>query len=178
MWISTQAPVHLSLKQQLDILIGAARGVEYLHSFGLVHRDIKPANILLGADMQSKIADFGLVRVEEGSVVGTTRVMGTPGYVDPIYSRTSMATRATDVYSFGVLMLVVLTGRDPLTTAEGEQKHILRWGMDYTKIVKRAGWGGGGGGWGGVGGGEQVTRERVGERRAGGGGVGGGGRGG
>ncbi|GJP78356.1 hypothetical protein CLOP_g8670, partial [Closterium sp. NIES-67] len=126
-WISTQAPFHLSLKQQLDILIGVARGFDYLHSFNLVHRDMKPANILLGADMQAKIADFGLVRVEEGTEVGTTRVMGTPGYVDPIYSRTSKATRATDVYSFGVLMLVVLTGRSPTSTADGENSHILAW---------------------------------------------------
>ncbi|GJP48856.1 hypothetical protein CLOM_g8134 [Closterium sp. NIES-68] len=127
-WIDTKAPFHLSMKQQLDILIGAARGFEYLHSFGLVHRDIKPANILLGADMQAKIADFGLMRKEEGSTVGTTRVMGTPGYVDPIYFRTSKATSATDVYSFGVLMLVVLTERNfPLNTNDGECDHILSW---------------------------------------------------
>ncbi|GJP43138.1 hypothetical protein CLOM_g2631 [Closterium sp. NIES-68] len=126
-WISTEAPFPLSFKQRLNILIGAARGLEYLHSFGLVHRDIKPANILLGADMQAKIADFGLVRVVEGSMVGTTRVMGTPGYVDPIYSRTSMATTATDVYSFGVLMLVVLTARSPTTMGGGEGNHILKW---------------------------------------------------
>ncbi|CAI7912843.1 unnamed protein product, partial [Closterium sp. NIES-53] len=112
---------------RLDILIGAARGFEYLHSFGLVHRDIKPANILLGEKMQAKVADFGLVRVEEGTTVGTTRVMGTPGYMDPIYSLTSKATRAIDVYSFGVLMLVVLTGRSPFGTNEGENVHILAW---------------------------------------------------
>ncbi|GJP56025.1 hypothetical protein CLOM_g15074, partial [Closterium sp. NIES-68] len=86
------------MKQRLDILIGAARGFEYLHSFGLVHCDIKPANILLSTDMQPKIADFGLVKEAEGSTVGTTRIMGTPGYVDPIYFQTSKPTNATDVY--------------------------------------------------------------------------------
>ncbi|GJP49274.1 hypothetical protein CLOM_g8507 [Closterium sp. NIES-68] len=127
MWISTKSHFQLSLKQRLDILLGAARGLEYLHSFGLVHRDIKPANVLLRADMQAKIADFGLVKALEGSTAGTTRVMGTPGYLDPIYSRTSKATTATDVYSFGVLILVVLRGRSPTAAADGESKHILAW---------------------------------------------------
>ncbi|CAI5979246.1 unnamed protein product [Closterium sp. NIES-64] len=126
-WIGPNAPSPLSLKQRLDILIGIARGFEYLHSFDIVHRDIKPANILITNDMQPKIADFGLVRAAEGTTVGTTRIMGTPGYVDPVYSRTSKATTASDVYSFGVLMLVVLTGRPPLSEDDGESKQIVPW---------------------------------------------------
>ncbi|CAI7866720.1 unnamed protein product [Closterium sp. NIES-53] len=126
-YITKEASVSLTFQQRLDILIGAARGFEYLHSFGLVHRDIKPPNILLGAKMQAKIADFGLLRVGEGTTVGTTRVMGTPGYVDPIYSLTSKATTATDVYSFGVLMLVVLTGHSPHTSDGEKDGHILQW---------------------------------------------------
>ncbi|CAI5467665.1 unnamed protein product [Closterium sp. Yama58-4] len=126
-WIGPNAPSPLTLQQRLDILIGAARGFEYLHSFDLVHRDIKPANILITTDMQPKIADFGLVRAGEGTTVGTTRIMGTPGYVDPVYSRTSKATAASDVYSFGVLMLVVLTGRPPASEDDGESKQITLW---------------------------------------------------
>ncbi|CAI5530822.1 unnamed protein product [Closterium sp. Naga37s-1] len=99
LWL-TDAPYRLSLQQRLDILIGAARGLEYLHSFGIVHRDIKPANILVTTDMQAKLADFGLVRVEEGSLVGSTRVVGTPGFVDPDYARTAKATTAADVYRY------------------------------------------------------------------------------
>ncbi|CAI7758069.1 unnamed protein product [Closterium sp. NIES-54] len=126
-WIGPKAPAPLSLKQRLDILIGIARGFEYLHSFGIVHRDIKPANILITDDMQAKIADFGLLRMGEGTTVGTTRIMGTPGYVDPVYLRTSKATTASDVYSFAVLMLVVLTGRPPLSEDAGDTKQIMLW---------------------------------------------------
>ncbi|CAI5500188.1 unnamed protein product, partial [Closterium sp. Naga37s-1] len=127
-WLDpTKAPFVLTLPQRLGILIGAARGLEYLHSFGFVHRDVKPANILIGADMQAKVADFRLVRVGEGTTVGSTRVMGTPGYVDPVYSRTNKATTATDVYSFGVLILVVLTGRTHNAETSKGSMHVLPW---------------------------------------------------
>ncbi|CAI5990447.1 unnamed protein product [Closterium sp. NIES-65] len=85
-WIGSGVSHPLSLRQRLDVLIGVAKGLQYLHDFGIVHRDIKPANILLDAKMQAKIADFGLVKLSGGSAMGTsvatTRVMGTPGY-DP-----------------------------------------------------------------------------------------------
>ncbi|CAI7814623.1 unnamed protein product [Closterium sp. NIES-54] len=111
----------LTLKQRLDILIGLARGFEYLHGFGIVHRDIKPANVLITHSMQAKIADFGLVKME-GTSVSTTRVMGTPGYVDPAYFSTCKATTASDVYSFGVLMLVMFTGRPPFVEGDGQDQ--------------------------------------------------------
>ncbi|GJP30710.1 hypothetical protein CLOM_g4854 [Closterium sp. NIES-68] len=129
-WTGPDAASPLNLKQRLDVLIGLARGFEYLHSFGMVHRDIKPANVLITADMQPKIADFGLVRAVEGTTVGTTRIMGTRGYVDPVYSRTSKATVASDVYSFGVLMLVVLTGQAPLTESAGGTRKITLWASE------------------------------------------------
>ncbi|CAI7914859.1 unnamed protein product [Closterium sp. NIES-54] len=88
----------LTLKQRLEILIGVARGLEYMHSFGIVHRDIKPANILLDSNMQSKIADFGLVRMGEGTQLHSTRVLGTPGYVDPAYSQSQKAPTTADVH--------------------------------------------------------------------------------
>ncbi|CAI5464451.1 unnamed protein product, partial [Closterium sp. Yama58-4] len=124
----------LALKERLDILIGLARGFEYLHSFGIVlcivHRDIKPDNVLITHNMQAKIADFGLLRMGEGTNVGTTRIMGTPGYVDPVYSITCKATTASDVYSFGVLMLVVLTGRPPISETAGESRKITPWAAE------------------------------------------------
>ncbi|CAI7807879.1 unnamed protein product [Closterium sp. NIES-54] len=125
---SPDAPTSLTLQQRLGILLGVARGLEYLHSFGLVHRDVKPANILIDAHMQAKVADFGLVHVGEGTAAGTatgfTRVLGTVGYVDPAYSLTHTATTTADVYRcalasccFGVLMLVMLSGRGATISA-------------------------------------------------------------
>ncbi|CAI6009985.1 unnamed protein product [Closterium sp. NIES-65] len=71
----------LTLHQRMDVLVGVARGLEYLHQFDIVHRDIKPANVLLDARMQAKVSDFGLVRMTEGTLVNPTRVVGTPGYL-------------------------------------------------------------------------------------------------
>ncbi|CAI5530331.1 unnamed protein product [Closterium sp. Naga37s-1] len=110
-WVGPGVAVPLNLRQRFDVLIGVAQGLQYLHSFGLVHRDIKPANILLDRNMQAKVADFGLVWISKGATVDATRVMGTPGYVDPAYSWTQKATPAADVYSFGVVVLSVVTAR-------------------------------------------------------------------
>ncbi|CAI5515281.1 unnamed protein product [Closterium sp. Naga37s-1] len=128
-WMGRDAVAPLTLQQRLDILIGAARGLAYLHSFGIVHRDIKPANILLDAHMQAKVSDFGLVKLGEGEQsVQSTRVLGTPGYVDPTYASTKKATTAADVYSFGILMLAVMSGREATFMEAKEQQHILSWG--------------------------------------------------
>ncbi|CAI5993469.1 unnamed protein product [Closterium sp. NIES-65] len=130
-WIGPGAPSHLSLLQRLDVLIGVAKGLQYLHDFGIVHRDIKPANILLDAKMHAKIADFGLVKLTGGTAMGTsvaaTRVMGTPGYVDPAYYKSHKATSAADVYSFGVVMLVVISARKAVHMSETSQISLKQW---------------------------------------------------
>ncbi|GJP56848.1 hypothetical protein CLOM_g15898 [Closterium sp. NIES-68] len=71
-WVGPGVANPLSLRQRLDVLIGVAKGLQYLHEFGIVHRDMKPANILLDAKMQAKIADFGLVKLSGGTSMGTT----------------------------------------------------------------------------------------------------------
>ncbi|CAI7861668.1 unnamed protein product, partial [Closterium sp. NIES-53] len=117
----------LSLQQRMDVLVGVARGLEYLHQFDIVHRDIKPANVLLDARMQPKVSDFGLVRMTEGTTVNPTRVVGTPGYVDPAYSRTNKATPMADVHSFGVLMLEVILTRPAVVEEKGVNTSIKDW---------------------------------------------------
>ncbi|GJP30382.1 hypothetical protein CLOM_g965 [Closterium sp. NIES-68] len=130
-WVGPGVANPLSLRQRLDVLIGVAKGLQYLHEFGIVHRDMKPANILLDAKMQAKIADFGLVKLSGGTAMGTTvaatRVMGTPGFVDPAYYKSHKATPAADVYSFGVVMLVVITARKAVHVTEDTHTNLRKW---------------------------------------------------
>ncbi|CAI5472222.1 unnamed protein product [Closterium sp. Yama58-4] len=136
-WVGPDAPRFLTLSQRFAVLIGAAHGLEYLHSFGIVHRDIKPANILLDRHMHAKVADFGLVRMGEGTSVGTTRILGTPGYVDPAYTRTRRATTATDVYSYGIVILEVMTGQRAMMGTGEQQINIKDW-ADHHVLARDA----------------------------------------
>ncbi|CAI5982545.1 unnamed protein product, partial [Closterium sp. NIES-65] len=116
-WIGPGVSSPLSLQQRLDVLIGVAKGLQYLHDFKIVHRDIKPANILLDGKMQAKVADFGLVKLLGGTSVAiseaATRLVGTLGYMDPEYCSSHKPSPAVDVYSFGgVVMPMVVMGRE------------------------------------------------------------------
>jgi serine/threonine-protein kinase len=89
------------------------------HAAGIVHRDVKPANILIGADGDTKLADFGIAKRFDdlgASVTSTGIVIGTPRYLAPEQALGHAATPATDVYSMGVVMFEMLTGRLPFDT--------------------------------------------------------------
>ncbi|GMJ03655.1 hypothetical protein HRI_004034700 [Hibiscus trionum] len=108
----------LEWPKRVKIAVGAAKGVAYLHEDcqpRIIHRDIKSANILLEDDFEAQVADFGLARLNDTSQTHvSTRVMGTFGYLAPEYASSGKLTDRSDVFSFGVVLLELITGRKPV----------------------------------------------------------------
>ncbi|CAG7874496.1 LRR receptor-like serine/threonine-protein kinase FEI 2 isoform X2 [Brassica rapa] len=122
----------LDWDSRVNIIIGAAKGVAYLHhdcSPRIIHRDIKSSNILLDGNLEARVSDFGLAKLledEESHI--TTIVAGTFGYLAPEYMQSGRATEKTDVYSFGVLILEVLSGKLPTDTSYIEKGYnVVGW---------------------------------------------------
>ncbi|XP_030952784.1 cysteine-rich receptor-like protein kinase 2 [Quercus lobata] len=105
----------LNWKQRIDIILGTARGLAYLHEefhVCIIHRDIKTGNILLDDDLQPKIADFGLARLlPEDKTHLSTKFAGTLGYTAPEYAIHGQLSEKVDTYSFGVVVLEIICGR-------------------------------------------------------------------
>ncbi|KAF7827609.1 receptor protein kinase TMK1-like [Senna tora] len=122
----------LTWTRRVSIALDVARGVEYLHSLAqqsFIHRDLKPSNILLGDDMRAKVSDFGLVRpAPEGKASIETRLAGTFGYLAPEYAATGRVTTKVDVYSFGVILMELITGRRVLDDSQPDEYfHLVTW---------------------------------------------------
>ncbi|KAK8444031.1 hypothetical protein SEVIR_9G070300v4 [Setaria viridis] len=105
---------------RLRIALGSAKGLAYLHEDchpRIIHRDIKSANILLDNNFEAKVADFGLAKLtSDNNTHVSTRVMGTFGYLAPEYASSGKLTEKSDVFSYGVMLLELLTGRRPVDT--------------------------------------------------------------
>ncbi|CAM0880206.1 unnamed protein product [Alopecurus aequalis] len=132
----------LDWNARMKIALGAGRALAYLHEDSspcVIHRDFKSSNILLEHDFTPKVSDFGLARTArgEGNQHISTRVMGTFGYVAPEYAMTGHLLVKSDVYSYGVVLLELLTGRKPVDMSQpAGQESLVAWARPYlTNVV-------------------------------------------
>ncbi|EES14682.1 hypothetical protein BDA96_07G074300 [Sorghum bicolor] len=112
---SGRSNIRFNWRARVKIAVGVARGLAYLHEEirpPIIHRDIKASNILLDKDLTPKISDFGLARLLPPNATHvSTRVAGTIGYLAPEYAVRGQVTKKSDIYSFGVVLLEIVTGR-------------------------------------------------------------------
>ncbi|KAL9354908.1 hypothetical protein Peur_052878 [Populus x canadensis] len=109
---------------RVRVAAGAARGIAYLHEDchpRIIHRDIKSSNILLDENFEAQVSDFGLAKIAlelDSNTHVSTRVMGTFGYMAPEYATSGKLTEKSDVYSYGVVLLELITGRKPVDASQ------------------------------------------------------------
>ncbi|KAH8514580.1 hypothetical protein H0E87_007424 [Populus deltoides] len=119
----------LDWKRRMNIAIGSAEGIAYLHHHAtphIIHRDVKASNVLLDSHFQAQVADFGFAKlIPDGATHVTTRVKGTLGYLAPEYAMLGKASESCDVYSFGILLLELATGKKPLEKLSATVKRII-----------------------------------------------------
>lgn len=122
----------LTWENRMKVILGTAKALAYLHEAiepKVVHRDIKSSNILIDDEFNAKVSDFGLAKLlDSGESHITTRVMGTFGYVAPEYANTGLLNEKSDIYSFGVLLLEAVTGRDPVDYSRpADEVNLVEW---------------------------------------------------
>ncbi|KAM7255974.1 hypothetical protein ACFE04_011715 [Oxalis oulophora] len=131
-FLFTKNRPNLSWSQRFQIIKGVASALLYLHEEWeqvVLHRDIKASNVLLDANLNGRLGDFGLARLyDRGSHLETTQLVGTPGYLAPELTRTNKATVSSDVFGFGVFLLEVACGRRPIELRGlHEERFLIDW---------------------------------------------------
>ncbi|KAK9946465.1 hypothetical protein M0R45_011930 [Rubus argutus] len=126
----------LDWEKRFQIAVGTAKGLAYLHEECLewvLHCDVKPQNILLDSNYQPKVADFGLSKLFNRGLENSSfsRIRGTRGYIAPEWVYNLPITSKVDVYSYGVVVLEMVTGKDPtkpdVDATDGEQRRLIMW---------------------------------------------------
>jgi serine/threonine protein kinase len=123
------AGMALTWPSRYEIVLGLGSALLYLHEGCkqcVVHRDVKPSNIMLDASFAAKLGDFGLAKLlDHGSSLETAFLAGTMGYMDPEYAASGRASTASDVYSFGIVLLEICCGRRPVLPREKSIRSVL-----------------------------------------------------
>ncbi|KAL3523824.1 hypothetical protein ACH5RR_016658 [Cinchona calisaya] len=132
----------LSWNLRMKVALDAAKGLAYLHSpeAKVIYRDFKPSNILLDSNYNAKLSDFGLAKdgPTDGKSYVSTRVMGTYGYAAPEYMATGHLTTKSDIYSLGVVLLEMLSGRRVIDKNRPPGEHnLIEWAKPYLASKRR-----------------------------------------
>ncbi|KAF8648322.1 hypothetical protein HU200_064903 [Digitaria exilis] len=136
--LHVEGPMSLSWNDRLRIMLEVARALSYLHSatsMPIYHRDIKSSNILIDDSLTTKVSDFGASRYIPVDQIGiTTAIQGTIGYLDPMYYYTGRLTDKSDVFSFGVLVIELLTRKKPfLYKSDDDDGLVTHFGSLFTE---------------------------------------------
>lgn len=130
--------VKLDWETRLRIAVGAAQGLAYLHhdcNPRIIHRDVKSSNILIDENFEPHLSDFGIAKsIPSANAHASTFVLGTIGYIDPEYARTSRLTEKSDVYSFGIVLLEILTGKKAVDNESNLHQLVCLYSRNSIKI--------------------------------------------
>lgn len=134
-----RAGIKLNWAARRKIAVGAARGLAFLHHNcipHIIHRDMKSSNVLLDDNMEARVSDFGMARMMGAmdTHLSVSTLAGTPGYVPPEYYQSFRCTTRGDVYSYGVVLLELLTGKQPIDSSDFGDNNLVGWVKQHSKL--------------------------------------------
>ncbi|KAJ8447029.1 hypothetical protein Cgig2_033598 [Carnegiea gigantea] len=134
-----KAGIKLNWAARRKIAIGAARGLAFLHHNcipHIIHRDMKSSNVLIDENLEARVSDFGMARLMSAmdTHLSVSTLAGTPGYVPPEYYQSFRCSTKGDVYSYGVVLLELLTGKQPTDSADFGDNNLVGWVRQHAKM--------------------------------------------